>query len=74
MNFDFENSFLIEFVKPLLKYILTIDFGNVTYEDELLIAFHRANLKVQLNKSISGTSITDARSYRLFVLSSENIL
>lgn len=63
-------SFLMELVKPLLKYILTIDFGNVTYEDNLLAAFKDANLRVQLNKSISGTSARDRRSFRLFVLES----
>lgn len=61
-------SFLVELVKPLLKYVLTIDFGHVTYEEDLLAAFKEANLKVQVNKSISGTSIRDRRSYRLFVL------
>lgn len=64
-------SFFIELAKPLLKYILTIDFGNVTYEDDLLAAFKEANLKVQLNQPISGTSIRDHRSFRLFVLKSD---
>lgn len=63
-------SFLVELVKPLLKYILTIDFGSVTYERDLLAAFKSANLKLQLNKPISGTSIHDSRSFRLFVLES----
>lgn len=63
-------SFLIECVKPLLKYISTIDFGSVTYEDDLLSAFKQANLTVQMNKAISGSSIRDARSFRLFVLES----
>lgn len=63
-------SFLIELAKPLLKYILTIDFGSVTYEDDLLAAFKEANLNVQINKSISGTSTRDTRSFRLFVLES----
>lgn len=63
-------SFIVELVKPLLKYILTIDFGNVTYEDGLLAAFKEANLRVQINKPISGTSISDTRSFRLFVLES----
>ena len=48
-----KRSFIVELVKPLLKYILTIDFGNVTYEDSLLAAFKEANLKVQINKPIS---------------------
>lgn len=63
-------SFFVELIKPLLKYISTIDFGNVTYEDDLLTAFKQANLNVKLNKPISGTSMGDARSFRLFVLES----
>lgn len=61
---------IIEFVKPLLRYICTIDFGNVTYEDNLLIAFEKAKLNVQINKPISNSSIRGSRSFRLFVLQS----
>ncbi|KAJ6630494.1 hypothetical protein Bhyg_16050 [Pseudolycoriella hygida] len=61
-------SHFMELVKPLLKYVLTIDFGSVTYEDDLMATFKEANLKVHLNKTISGTSANDKRSYRLFVL------
>lgn len=61
-------SQFLRLVKPLLKYVLTIDFGNVTYEDDLLDAFKATNLKVRTNKAICGTSMGDARSYRLFVL------
>ncbi len=67
---EMNRSYIVRMVKPLLKYILTIDFGNVTYEDDLLAAFKEANLKVQINKSICGTSIQDNRSFRLFVLES----
>lgn len=63
-------SYFIELMKPLLKHITTIDFGNVTYEKDLLTAFKEANLKVQINKPISGTSMGDSRSFRLFVLKS----
>lgn len=58
----------VRLMKPLLKYFLTIDFGNVTYEDDVLGAFKATNLKVRMNKTICGTSMGDARSFRLFVL------
>lgn len=61
-------SDFVQMVKPLLKYILTVDFGNVTYEDEILAAFEAAKLTMRLNKPISGSSIKDTRSYRMFVL------
>lgn len=61
-------TLLVQLFKPLLKYISTIDFGNVTYEDDLLNAFKAANLEVQLNKPISRTTLSSARSFRLFVL------
>ncbi|KAG4072749.1 hypothetical protein HA402_001861 [Bradysia odoriphaga] len=63
-------SNVLRLMKPLLKYVLTIDFGNVTYEEDLLDAFKTTNLTVRLNKAICGTSIGDARSFRLFVLES----
>lgn len=63
-------SKLLQMTKPLLKYILTIDFGSVTYEDDILAAFKRANLTIRIDKSISGSSSTDSRSFRMFVLES----
>lgn len=63
-----KRSHFLRLVKPLFKYVLTIDFGNVTYEDDLLEAFKATKLKVRTNKAICGTSIENVRSYRLFVL------
>ena len=37
---------LMEFIKPRLKYITTVDFGSVTYEKDLLKNLKTQNLKV----------------------------
>ncbi|KAF0690904.1 Aste57867_17767 [Aphanomyces stellatus] len=63
-----QKSWATEVGKPLLKFITTIDFGHVTYEDELLRAIADAGLKVLLNKPISGSKIDSVQSYRLIVL------
>ncbi|KAJ0411253.1 hypothetical protein ATCC90586_004169 [Pythium insidiosum] len=61
-------SRLVEVGKPLLKFLTTIDFGQVTYEEDLLVTFKKAGLTVVENLPISGSTATSTRSYRLFVL------
>jgi hypothetical protein len=34
-TFEKKKNFILEVLKPLLKYILTIDFGQVTYEADV---------------------------------------
>ncbi|KAH9109471.1 hypothetical protein AeMF1_015443 [Aphanomyces euteiches] len=63
-----QKSWLTEVTKPLLKFVTTIDFGHVTYEDALLRAIQDAGLDVVLNKPISGTSVHSVQSFRLLVL------
>ncbi|KAG6584775.1 uncharacterized protein IUM83_19856 [Phytophthora cinnamomi] len=62
------HSKLVELGKPLLKFLTTIDFGSVTYEEELLNTFKKAGLTVREHVPISGSSMTSTRSFRLFVL------
>ncbi|CAI5745771.1 unnamed protein product [Peronospora destructor] len=62
------HSRLMEIVKPLLKFLTTIDFGAVTYEEDLLITFKKAGLTLREHVPISGTTMTSTRSFRLFVL------
>jgi ubiquinone/menaquinone biosynthesis C-methylase UbiE len=45
-------SHLIEILKPLLKYIVSIDFGLVTYEDEFLKTLDTAGLQVLETKEL----------------------
>lgn len=63
-----QRSKTVEVVKPLLKYLTTIDFGNVTYENKLMQTFNEAGLTVLDNRAIADSSMDSLRSYRLFVL------
>ncbi|KAL4086675.1 hypothetical protein PRIC1_013796 [Phytophthora ramorum] len=62
------HSKLVEIGKPLLKFLTTIDFGSVTYEEELLSTFKKAGLTLREHVPISGSTMTSTRSFRLFVL------
>ena len=43
---------LMEFVKPKLKYITTIDFGKVTYEKDFFNSLEQQNLQVSEDRLI----------------------
>ncbi|ETK87295.1 hypothetical protein L915_08246 [Phytophthora nicotianae] len=62
------HSMLVEIGKPLLKFLTTIDFGTVTYEEDLLNTFKKAGLTLLEHVPISGSTMTSTRSFRLFVL------
>ncbi|KAG3228007.1 hypothetical protein PC129_g1487 [Phytophthora cactorum] len=62
------HSKLVEIGKPLLKFLTTIDFGTVTYEEDLLNTFKKAGLTLQEHVPISGSTMASTRSFRLFVL------
>ncbi|KAG7390012.1 hypothetical protein PHYPSEUDO_008974 [Phytophthora pseudosyringae] len=62
------HSKLVELGKPLLKFLTTIDFGTVTYEEDLLNTFKKAGLTLREHVPISGSTMTSTRSFRLFVL------
>jgi alpha-N-acetylglucosaminidase len=62
-----QKSIIAEYGKPLLKFLTTIDFGNVTYEEDLMVTLKKAGLTVLENVSISQSSMEDTRSFRLFV-------
>jgi ubiquinone/menaquinone biosynthesis C-methylase UbiE len=55
---------LVEKTKPLLKKLTTIDFGQVTYEEDFLNTVSEAGLEVVENTRLGGTK---ARSAKLFV-------
>ncbi|CAH0474999.1 unnamed protein product [Peronospora belbahrii] len=63
-------SRLVEIGKPLLKFFTTIDFGTVTYEEDILNTFKKAGLTLREHVPISGSTMTSTRSFRLFVLES----
>ncbi|KAG1708648.1 hypothetical protein DVH05_022277 [Phytophthora capsici] len=62
------HSKLVELGKPLLKFLTTIDFGTVTYEEDLCNTFKKAGLTLTEHVPISGSTMTSTRSFRLFVL------
>ncbi|KAG2523478.1 hypothetical protein BBO99_00007876 [Phytophthora kernoviae] len=62
------HSKIVELGKPLLKFLTTIDFGTVTYEEDLLKTFKKAGLTLKEHVAISGSTMTSTRSFRLFVL------
>jgi alpha-N-acetylglucosaminidase len=43
---------VLEFVKPKLKYVTTVDFGKVTYEDEFLNLLKSKRLTVKEDRLI----------------------
>eukprot|EP01091_Cochliopodium_minus_P006989 TRINITY_DN1693_c2_g1_i1.p1 TRINITY_DN1693_c2_g1~~TRINITY_DN1693_c2_g1_i1.p1 ORF type:complete len:227 (+),score=56.63 TRINITY_DN1693_c2_g1_i1:4-684(+) len=62
-----ENKFL-EFIKPLLKYLTSIDFGNVTYKDKFVEAVKKANFEILEDIDITPKNSFKDRAMRLVVL------
>ena len=58
-----EKEYNFEFIKPLLKFIITIDFGNVTYYNDFMDTIAKAKLKIVENKKLGAQGT--ARTYRL---------
>ena len=46
---------LIEKIKPRLKHLTTIEFGEVTYDDEFYALLKRENLRVRTDRCIKKT-------------------
>lgn len=63
-TFQERPSPIMEKVKPMLKTVTTIDFGQVTYEDEFLQTLQDAGLEVIENTTMKANR---SRSYRLIV-------
>jgi len=62
-TFEGKKNVLMEKVKPLLKFLTTIDFGQVTYEKDFLQTFQTAGLEIEENIAMEGTY----RTFRLVV-------
>jgi alpha-N-acetylglucosaminidase len=45
---------LVDFIKPKLKYLTTIDFGRVTYEEDFFALLNAKNLSVSEDRLISS--------------------
>jgi 2-polyprenyl-3-methyl-5-hydroxy-6-metoxy-1,4-benzoquinol methylase len=68
-TFETKKNWLLETTKPLLKFLTTIDFGNVTYEKDFLKSVEKANLKIIENVSLGNSSISSGRNFRLIICS-----
>ncbi len=47
-----ERSRVMEFIKPKLKYVTTIDFGKVTYEEDFFSLLNEKNLSISEDRLI----------------------
>lgn len=68
-TFEEKKNILLEKVKPLLKFLTTIDFGNVTYEKDFIQTFAKAALKIEQNIPISGNAFNSSRTFKLIIAS-----
>jgi len=62
---------LLELFKPLLKFLTTIDFGQVTYEAQFLAMVAKAGFEPkQETMAASGLSkkVSEGRKFKLFTL------
>jgi len=59
---------LLSTVKPLLKYLTTIDFGQLIFQREILDVAKRAGLGVEENAPIPGSVDNRWQTARLLVL------
>lgn len=68
-TFEEKKNQLLELMKPLLRFLTTIDFGQVTYASEFFASFERAGLKVEEDVAISNTGHINpsGRSVRLII-------
>lgn len=60
--------FFLPYVKPLLKYATTIDFGNLVREEEVLQTFKDSGLKVIEHKVIPGSVDNSLQAAYLTIL------
>ncbi len=63
-TFEHERSGSMERLKPMLRVLTTIDFGQVTYEDDFLETLARGRVSVVENQTIESRR---KRSYKLIV-------
>ena len=61
---------LMEFIKPKLKYITTIDFGSVTYEKDFRDLLHKNRISVSQDQLIKKEWFRG--EYRMIIASMEN--
>jgi len=57
---------VMEKIKPMLKYLITVDFGKATYENEFIEMLKAANLDITLHSRIDETLLF--KFFRIFII------
>jgi alpha-N-acetylglucosaminidase len=60
----------MEFIKPKLKYVTTIDFGNITYEKDFLNLLNKNRMSVSQDRLIKKEWFKG--EYRMIIASIDN--
>ncbi|MEK7485509.1 MAG: methyltransferase domain-containing protein [Planctomycetota bacterium] len=71
LTIQMKESRTLEFLKPKLKYISTIDFGKVTYEEEFLNLMEEKQLKILKRRSLH--KISSNSEFQVFFTQREKI-
>jgi len=64
---------MVEKVKPYLKYYTTIDFGNITYETELVALMDECNLSILKKERIFYKMNPLFKIFRIFYVETEAV-
>eukprot|EP01129_Flabellula_baltica_P016667 TRINITY_DN900_c0_g1_i1.p1 TRINITY_DN900_c0_g1~~TRINITY_DN900_c0_g1_i1.p1 ORF type:complete len:237 (-),score=49.16 TRINITY_DN900_c0_g1_i1:37-720(-) len=67
-TFELKRNRMLEIIKPLFKYILTIDFGGVTYEKDFLKTIEQSNLKIDTNEVLQYKNFVSSNQTRVYKL------
>ena len=59
-------------IKPLLKYLTTIDFGKITIKNEFIELLERINLKIILDEEIKTSQILQRKGARIIIVKPKN--
>mmetsp|Transcript_32468 Transcript_32468/g.73594 ORF Transcript_32468/g.73594 Transcript_32468/m.73594 type:complete len:233 (-) Transcript_32468:54-752(-) len=70
-TFQNQPSPMMEKVKPMLKYLTTIDFGRLTYRSDVDRIVESAGMEVVEDKPVPGSIDTKAQTARLLVMRSK---
>jgi len=70
-TFQLQHSPVAEIIKPLMKYLTTIDFGQLTYLSKLDEIASKAGMEIEANTPIEGSVQNRWQSARLVVMRSK---
>eukprot|EP00465_Bigelowiella_longifila_P012838 CAMPEP_0185254168 /NCGR_PEP_ID=MMETSP1359-20130426/2858_1 /TAXON_ID=552665 /ORGANISM="Bigelowiella longifila, Strain CCMP242" /LENGTH=196 /DNA_ID=CAMNT_0027836875 /DNA_START=122 /DNA_END=712 /DNA_ORIENTATION=+ len=70
-TFQLQHSPITEIVKPLMKYLTTIDFGQLTYLSKLDEIASKAGMEIEANTPIEGSVQNRWQSARLIIMRSK---